>query len=70
MFSDLTQQSSFTYTSFANLMEIYMRTRSQKLTIPAERANSLHFEFDADVLPHLACHINSPIVLQWGMLHL
>lgn len=46
-----------------------MGTRSQKLTIPAEWAKGLHFEFDADTLQHLACHMNSPIVLQWGMLH-
>lgn len=49
---------------------IYMRTRSQKLTIPAEWAKGLHFKFDADVLQHLACHMNSPIVLQWRMLYL
>lgn len=38
-----------------------MRTRSQKLTVPAERAKGLDFEFDADILQHLACHMNSPI---------
>lgn len=33
-------------------METCMRTRSQKLTIPAEWAKSLHF--DGDVLQHVA----------------
>lgn len=70
MFSVSDRAILLQYTSFADLMEIYMRTGSQKLTIPAERAKGLHFEFDADVLQHLACRINSPIALQWGTLHL